>query len=113
MLSIEPMLSSKFNRIYFWRRKLSRYRALGVQEVWFWEDGLFALYNLGADGCDRTNSSELLPELDCDLLASVRDEFDRGCDFGVGKGDRACAKVKGRSKFFCSGRSIFDRTWAF
>jgi Uma2 family endonuclease len=32
------------------KSKLSRYRALGVQEVWFWEDGLFSLYNLSADG---------------------------------------------------------------
>lgn len=26
--------------------KLERYKALGVPEVWFWEDGLFALYHL-------------------------------------------------------------------
>lgn len=68
------------------KSKLSRYRALGVQEVWFWEDGLFTLYNLGAEGYDRINRSELVPELDFDLLTrcvlmnSIGDaalEFDR------------------------------------
>ncbi|MEG4533648.1 Uma2 family endonuclease [Microcoleus sp. D2_18a_D3] len=48
--------------------KLSRYRALGVPEVWFWEDGVFALYALRDRGYDRISRSELLPDLDVDLL---------------------------------------------
>jgi Uma2 family endonuclease len=35
--------------------KLARYQALGVPEVWFWEDGLFALYCLRVDGYERVS----------------------------------------------------------
>jgi Uma2 family endonuclease len=49
-------------------RKLPRYQALGVPEVWFWEDGLFSLYCLRSDTYERVSKSELLPELDIDLL---------------------------------------------
>ena len=48
--------------------KLNRYRALGVPEVWFWEDGLFRLYSLRESGYAPIDSSEVLPELDLDLL---------------------------------------------
>jgi Uma2 family endonuclease len=50
--------------------KLERYRALGVPEVWFWEDGLFTLYHLRDGGYDRIYRSELptLADLDMDLL---------------------------------------------
>ncbi|NJL69686.1 MAG: hypothetical protein HC894_29585 [Microcoleus sp. SM1_3_4] len=57
---------------------------MGVQEVWFWEDGLFTLYNLGADGYDRISRSVLVPELDFDLLTGVRvDELYRGGGVGI------------------------------
>jgi len=49
-------------------RKLPRYQALGVPEVWFWEDGLFSLYCLRSDGYEQVSKSELLPELDINLL---------------------------------------------
>jgi Uma2 family endonuclease len=49
-------------------RKLPRYQALGVPEVWFWEDGLFSLYCLRPDGYEQVVKSELLPDLDIDLL---------------------------------------------
>lgn len=49
--------------------KLNRYRALGVPEVWFWEDGVFALYHLRADGYEKIDRSEVLPELDLELLS--------------------------------------------
>jgi len=39
-----------------------------VPEVWFWEDGLFSLYCLRSDGYEQVSKSELLPELDIDLL---------------------------------------------
>jgi Uma2 family endonuclease len=51
--------------------KLPRYPALGVQEVWFWEDGVFALYRLRTDRYDRIQQSEIpdLQELDISQLA--------------------------------------------
>ncbi|WNZ27619.1 Uma2 family endonuclease [Leptolyngbya sp. NK1-12] len=50
--------------------KLTRYQALGVPEVWFWQDGTFALYHLGADGYQRIEQSQLpgLETLDIELL---------------------------------------------
>ena len=50
--------------------KLPKYRALGVSEVWFWEDGTLALYHLRQDGYQRVDQSELpgLETLDLDLL---------------------------------------------
>jgi len=48
--------------------KLNRYQELGVPEVWFWEDGLFTLHHLRADGYERIYVSEVLPSLDIELL---------------------------------------------
>lgn len=50
--------------------KLPKYRALGVSEVWFWEDGTLALYHLREGGYQRIERSELpgLEDLDLDLL---------------------------------------------
>ncbi|MEG4457016.1 Uma2 family endonuclease [Microcoleus sp. N9_A1] len=48
--------------------KLQKYRLMGVQEVWFWEDGTLQLYRLPEQGYERIASSELLPELDLSLL---------------------------------------------
>jgi Uma2 family endonuclease len=39
--------------------KLERYRALGVPEVWFWEDGLFTLYHLRNGSYERIYRSHL------------------------------------------------------
>ncbi|HBR00836.1 MULTISPECIES: Uma2 family endonuclease [unclassified Roseofilum] len=39
--------------------KLERYQALGVPEVWFWEDGVLSLYHLRKDGYYRIEISEL------------------------------------------------------
>jgi hypothetical protein len=49
--------------------KLNRDRALGVSEVWFWEDGVFALYRLRSEGYERIQRSVVLPELDINLLS--------------------------------------------
>jgi len=43
--------------------KLARYQALGIPEVWFWQDGLFSLYHLRENGYERIQHSEL-PHLD-------------------------------------------------
>lgn len=50
--------------------KLARYQALGVPEVWFWQDGTFELYHLGTDGYHPIERSQLpgLQELDMELL---------------------------------------------
>lgn len=51
--------------------KLAKYRALGVPEVWFWEDGVFTLHRLRATGYESIVRSEIpeLAELDINLLA--------------------------------------------
>ncbi len=51
--------------------KLAKYRALGVREVWFWEDGVFALHHLRGDGYEQIQRSQLegLEELDISLLS--------------------------------------------
>lgn len=61
-LSIEVVFSSGGSN------KLSRYQILGVPEVWFWEDGLFTLHRLEGQGYKRIYQSEVLKELDVDLL---------------------------------------------
>lgn len=50
--------------------KLTRYRALGVPEVWFWEDGVFSLYHLQGDSYVPIERSRLvgLSSLDIELL---------------------------------------------
>ncbi|MEG4804607.1 Uma2 family endonuclease [Microcoleus sp. ARI1-B5] len=49
-------------------KKLQRYRVLGVGEVWFWEDGVLAMYRLAAEGYEKISSSVVLPDLDINLL---------------------------------------------
>jgi Uma2 family endonuclease len=67
-LSIEVVFSSGGEG------KLARYQALGVREVWFWEqqqqDGVFSLYHLRSDGYQRVERSQLpgLESLDIELL---------------------------------------------
>ena len=50
--------------------KLKLYRALGVTEVWFWEDGTLDLYHLRENGYERIQLNELhgLEDLDLDML---------------------------------------------
>jgi Uma2 family endonuclease len=48
--------------------KLEYYRRFNVAEVWFWEDGVFAIYQLNSEGYDRILRSVLLPDLDLELL---------------------------------------------
>jgi Uma2 family endonuclease len=50
--------------------KLARYRALGVAEVWFWQDGVLELYSLRPSAYERVERSQLegLQDLDLDLL---------------------------------------------
>jgi Uma2 family endonuclease len=50
--------------------KLARYQALGVPEVWFWEDGSLSLHHLRDFGYETIDRSQLpeLADLDIDLL---------------------------------------------
>ena|GEM_PF-4131787 len=50
--------------------KLERYKALGVPEVWFWQDGLLTLYHLHNGSYERIDRSQLpgLNDLNLDLL---------------------------------------------
>ena len=50
--------------------KLQRYQALGVPEVWFWEDGVFNLHRLRGDRYESIDRSEIpeLASLDIALL---------------------------------------------
>jgi Uma2 family endonuclease len=50
--------------------KLARYQAIGVTEVWFWEDGVLALYHLRSSGYEQVERSELpgLKELDLTIF---------------------------------------------
>ncbi|GET38059.1 Uma2 family endonuclease [Microseira wollei] len=50
-------------------KKLNRYQALDVPEVWFWEDGRFAFYCMQGDSYERVSKSEILPDLDIELLS--------------------------------------------
>jgi len=51
--------------------KLQRYLALGVPEVWFWQDGVFDLYRWRGNHYDKISRSEIpqLATLNIDLLA--------------------------------------------
>lgn len=51
--------------------KLLKYQALGVLEVWFWEDGVFKLYRLSDNGYQAIQSSLIpgLEDLDIQLLS--------------------------------------------
>lgn len=50
--------------------QLKRYQALGVTEVWFWEDGTLRLYHRRGEAYELVQQSELegLKRLDLDLL---------------------------------------------
>jgi len=51
-------------------KKLQRYLALEIPEVWFWQDGIFSLYHLRKDTYEAILQSEIseLKDLDIDLL---------------------------------------------
>ncbi|MFH7245226.1 MAG: Uma2 family endonuclease [Spirulina sp.] len=51
--------------------KLARYQALGVPEVWFWQDGVLTVYRLRGQGYEVGDHSELagLRDLDLTLLS--------------------------------------------
>lgn len=48
--------------------KLGVYQRLGVKEVWFWKSHDISVYCLRKDNYEQVTKSEILPELDLDLL---------------------------------------------
>ncbi|MBE9249478.1 Uma2 family endonuclease [Dolichospermum sp. LEGE 00240] len=50
--------------------KLEKYKRFNITEVWFWENNQLSLYHLKNDNYEQINQSELLPDVDIDLLAS-------------------------------------------
>ena len=50
--------------------KLEKYKRFNITEVWFWENNQLYLYHLKNDNYEQINQSELLPDLDIDLLIS-------------------------------------------
>ena len=58
---------------------LEIYRRVGVQEVWFWEDGVISVYCLRSTGYELVSNSELLPELDLrsiEFYSRMADQYD-------------------------------------
>ena len=49
--------------------KLAIYQGLGIPEVWFWKDGKLTFHVLREAGYVSTERSEILPELDPELLS--------------------------------------------
>jgi Uma2 family endonuclease len=75
-LSIEVVYASGGNS------KLQRYLALGVPEVWFWEDGTLSLYHLRGDRYEQISRSELPGLCDLDIALLKQCIFIAETDFG-------------------------------
>lgn len=56
--------------------KLEIYRRLGVAEVWFFQDYIFALYCLRGEAYEQVSASELLPDLDLEILSDYATRSD-------------------------------------
>lgn len=50
--------------------KLEKYKRFNITEVWFWENNQLSLYHLKNNNYEQINQSELLPDLDIDLLVN-------------------------------------------
>jgi Uma2 family endonuclease len=53
--------------------KLDIYRGLGVREVWMWDKDRIAVFVLRAAGYERAARSEILPQVDVNLIESLLD----------------------------------------
>jgi Uma2 family endonuclease len=56
--------------------KLAVYKRLGIQEVWFWQNQRFEVHYLQTEEYEKISSSQLLPNLDLNLLAQYVDHPD-------------------------------------
>ncbi|MTJ07095.1 Uma2 family endonuclease [Anabaena sp. UHCC 0204] len=48
--------------------KLEAYKRLQIPEIWFWINDQLSFYSLGNEGYESVTKSQLLPNLDADLL---------------------------------------------
>jgi len=63
---------------------LEIYRRIQVPEVWFWRRGQLSIYCLREQEYEQVDRSELLPELDLELLvrcANMQDQYDAVLEF--------------------------------
>lgn len=70
-LAIEVVITSSMVN------KLDIYQGLGVTEVWQWQEGAFLIHHLRSTGYEQIARSELLPNLDTQLLASYVNPVDQ------------------------------------
>ena len=64
--------------------KLAIYQRLGVQEVWFWEDGVLTIHHLRRTGYLQIERSQLLENLPIDLFCrfiTYHDQYDAVVEF--------------------------------
>jgi Uma2 family endonuclease len=64
--------------------KLAVYQRLAVTEVWFWEDGVLAIFQWRGQHYEKINRSELLPDLSLDLFCRYvlyYDQYDAVTEF--------------------------------
>jgi len=50
------------------KSKLEKYKRLEITEVWFWENNQLSVYRFRGEEYEEISNSELLPELDLELL---------------------------------------------
>jgi Uma2 family endonuclease len=77
-LAIEIIISSGS------KEKLEGYKTLNVPEVWFWKNCKLSLYCLREGNYQEITRSELMPDLDLDLLvrcANMPDQYDAVTEF--------------------------------
>lgn len=63
---------------------LEIYRRIGIPEVWFYQDGLLTIYFLKENQYQKFNRSQLLPELDLEILSkyiNYHDQYDAVTEF--------------------------------
>jgi len=63
---------------------LEIYRRLAIPEVWFWEDGVLTIYTLKENQYLKVNQSQLLPDLEIELLTKYilyHDQYDAVNEF--------------------------------
>ncbi|MDY6806285.1 MAG: Uma2 family endonuclease [Cyanobacteriota bacterium] len=51
------------------KAKLKKYKRFGIAEVWFWENNQLSVYHFRGEEYEQVSRSELLSELDLELLA--------------------------------------------
>ncbi len=71
--------------------KLEKYRRFAIPEVWFWQNNQLSLYHWQESGYVQINQSELLPDLDINLLLrclQIPDILEARIEFlkGISKG---------------------------